>query len=53
MTGSVDAARDVIIDGIQHVPHCKLLLEVSLSLLHVPHGIGPRSDNVHAIRINQ
>ncbi|KAM7500629.1 hypothetical protein LguiA_025043 [Lonicera macranthoides] len=27
ITGSADAARNVIIDGIQHVPHSKLLLE--------------------------
>lgn len=27
MTGSADAARDVLIDGIKHLPHSKLLLE--------------------------
>jgi hypothetical protein len=27
-TGSADAARDILIDGIKHVPHCKLLLKV-------------------------
>ncbi|XP_052202218.1 pre-mRNA-processing factor 39-2 isoform X2 [Diospyros lotus] len=36
MTGSVDAAKDVIIDGIQHVPHCKLLLEglINFVMMH-------------------
>jgi hypothetical protein len=27
-TGSADAARDVLVEGIKRVPHCKLLLEV-------------------------
>ncbi|CAL5409227.1 unnamed protein product [Camellia sinensis] len=40
MTGSVDAARDVIIDGIQHVPHCKLLLEGLINLLMTHGGLG-------------
>ncbi|CAL5411669.1 unnamed protein product [Camellia sinensis] len=40
MTCSVDAARDVIIDGIQHVPHCKLLLEGLINLLMMHGGLG-------------
>ncbi|XP_058196087.1 pre-mRNA-processing factor 39-2 isoform X3 [Rhododendron vialii] len=40
MTGSVDAARDVIIDGIQHVPHCKLLLEGLIYFLMMHGGVG-------------
>ncbi|KAI8001984.1 Pre-mRNA-processing factor 39 [Camellia lanceoleosa] len=40
MTSSVDAARDVIIDGIQHVPHCKLLLEGLINLLMMHGGLG-------------
>ncbi|CAK9139280.1 unnamed protein product [Ilex paraguariensis] len=36
ITGSVDAARDVIIDGIQHVPLCRLLLEelIKFAMMH-------------------
>ena len=30
-TGSADAARDILVDGIKHVPNCKLLLKVLLS----------------------
>lgn len=30
MTGRADAARDVLIDGIKHLPNSKLLLEVPL-----------------------
>ncbi|PSS02958.1 Pre-mRNA-processing factor like [Actinidia chinensis var. chinensis] len=44
MAGSIDAARDVIIDGIQRVPHCKLLLEGLIHFLMM-HG-GPGQLNV-------
>ncbi|XP_059669215.1 pre-mRNA-processing factor 39-2 isoform X2 [Cornus florida] len=44
MTGSVDAALDVIIDGIQHVPHCKILLEGLINFAMM-HG-GPRQVNI-------
>lgn len=31
ITSKSDAARDILIDGIKHVPHSKLLLEVVMS----------------------
>ncbi|KAA8514990.1 hypothetical protein F0562_018222 [Nyssa sinensis] len=36
ITNSVDAAIDVIVDGIQHVPRCKLLVEglINLAMMH-------------------
>nr|UWV21202.1 hypothetical protein [Noronhia emarginata] len=36
ITGSADAARDVIIRGIRHVPHCRFLLEelIKFSMTH-------------------
>ncbi|ONI10882.1 hypothetical protein PRUPE_4G074100 [Prunus persica] len=36
MTDSADAARDVLIDGIKHLPHCKSLLEelINFSIMH-------------------
>uniref|UniRef100_A0A5B6ZIY4 Uncharacterized protein n=1 Tax=Davidia involucrata TaxID=16924 RepID=A0A5B6ZIY4_DAVIN len=36
ITSSVDAAMDVIVDGIQHVPHCKFLLEglINFAMMH-------------------
>lgn len=33
ITGSVDAAMEVLIDGIRNVPLCKLLLEVFLFVM--------------------
>nr|WAU86874.1 birch protein [Betula platyphylla] len=43
-TGSADAARDILIDGIKHVPHCKLLLKelINFTMMHE----GPRHINV-------
>lgn len=35
ITGSVDAAMEVLIDGIRNVPLCKLLLEVFLLLMEI------------------
>ncbi|KAH7839009.1 hypothetical protein Vadar_033672 [Vaccinium darrowii] len=40
MTGSIDAARDIIIDGIRLVPHCKLLLEALIYFLMMHGGVG-------------
>lgn len=37
ITNSADAARDVLIDGIKQLPHCKLLLEVSISFIASTH----------------
>ncbi|KAF3449858.1 hypothetical protein FNV43_RR05937 [Rhamnella rubrinervis] len=36
ITSSADVARDVLIDGIKHLPHCKLLLEelVNFAMIH-------------------
>ncbi|XP_048318229.1 pre-mRNA-processing factor 39-2 isoform X1 [Ziziphus jujuba] len=36
ITNSADAARDVLIDGIKHLPHCKLLLEelINFAMIH-------------------
>ncbi|KAK9268077.1 hypothetical protein L1049_010516 [Liquidambar formosana] len=44
ITGSVDVARDVLIDGIKHVPHSKLLLEEVINFAMI-HG-GPSHINV-------
>ncbi|KAH9797603.1 tetratricopeptide repeat (TPR)-like superfamily protein [Citrus sinensis] len=35
-TGSADNARDILIDGIKHVPNCKLLLEelIKFTMVH-------------------
>ncbi|KAM3700709.1 hypothetical protein ACB094_05G117900 [Castanea mollissima] len=43
-SGSADAAINVLVDGIKHVPHCKLLLEelVNFTMMHE----GPRHINV-------
>ncbi|KAJ0016764.1 hypothetical protein Pint_10077 [Pistacia integerrima] len=43
-TDSADAARDILIDGIKHVPHCKLLLEELIKFVMM-HG-GSRHLNV-------
>ncbi|OVA01421.1 RNA-processing protein [Macleaya cordata] len=36
VSGCIDAARDVILQGIQHLPHCRLLLEglVNFEMMH-------------------
>ncbi|XP_059437551.1 uncharacterized protein LOC132170550 isoform X2 [Corylus avellana] len=43
-TGSADAARDILVDGIKHVPNCKLLLKelINFTMMHE----GPRHINV-------
>ncbi|KAB1208577.1 Pre-mRNA-processing factor 39 [Morella rubra] len=43
-TGCAVASRDVLIDGIKHVPHCKLLLEelINFTMMHE----GPQHINV-------
>ncbi|KAG7963586.1 hypothetical protein I3843_09G125000 [Carya illinoinensis] len=43
-TGSADAARDVLVDGVKHVPHCKLLIEelINFTMMHE----GPKHRNV-------
>ncbi|KAF9587878.1 hypothetical protein IFM89_006132 [Coptis chinensis] len=38
VTGSVDAARDVLIKGIQHLPHCKVLIEGLLNFETMHNG---------------
>lgn len=35
ITGSADAAMEVLIDGIRNVPLCKLLLEVFIFLMEL------------------
>ncbi|KAG8365591.1 hypothetical protein BUALT_Bualt18G0121700 [Buddleja alternifolia] len=36
ITGNVDAARDVLIDGLRHVPRCRFLLEelIKFAMMH-------------------
>ncbi|XAR66662.1 hypothetical protein NMG60_11012964 [Bertholletia excelsa] len=40
MTSSTDTARDVIIEGIRNVPHCKILLEGLINFLMAHGGQG-------------
>ncbi|KAF5190160.1 Pre-mrna-processing factor [Thalictrum thalictroides] len=44
VTGNLDATRDVLIEGIQHLPHCKLLIEEFLKF-EMMHD-GPKKMNV-------
>ncbi|KAL5577132.1 hypothetical protein UlMin_018831 [Ulmus minor] len=38
ITDSADAARDVLIDGIKHLPNCKLLLEELINFVMIQGG---------------
>nr|DAD37614.1 TPA_asm: hypothetical protein HUJ06_008255 [Nelumbo nucifera] len=44
ITGSIDATREVLIEGIHHLPYCRLLLEELINF-EMMHG-GPRQVNV-------